>query len=386
MKDLMVDEGQALLRLSTPDGKPAVETERVPVVVIGAGQAGLSVGYHLSRAGIPFVILDSHKRVGDAWRRRWDSLRLFTSAKFDGLDGMPFPAPPDSFPTKDEMADYLESYANHFDLRVENGVTVDRVTRRDGRYVLMAGPRRFEAEHVVVAMATYQRGKVPPFSKELDPGIVQIHSSGYRNLSQLKDGAVLVVGAGNSGAEIAMETARAHPTWMSGRNVGEVPFRISGLPARLFLARFVLRFLFHRVLTLDTPMGRKARPSIISKGGPLIRTRSSDLAAAGVQRVGRIAGVRGGKPLLDDGRILEVANVIWCTGFHPGLSWIDLPVFDEDGEPRHERGVVAGEPGLYFVGLHFLYAFSSTMIHGVGRDAQHVAEAIAARSKASKAA
>ena len=386
MKDLMVDEGQALLRLSAPDGKPAVEAERVPVVVIGAGQAGLSVGYHLSRLGIPFVILDSNKRVGDTWRRRWDSLKLFTTAKFDGLDGMPFPAPPDSFPTKDEMADYLETYANHFDLRVENGVTVDRVTRQDGRYIVMAGARRFEAEHVVVAMATYQRGKVPPFARELDPGIVQIHSSGYRNLSQLKDGAVLVVGAGNSGAEIAMETARAHGTWMSGRDVGEVPFRIAGLASRLFLARFVLRFLFHRVLTLDTPMGRKARPSIISKGGPLIRTRSSDLAAAGVKRIGRIAGVRDGKPQLEDGRVLDVANVIWCTGFHPGLSWIDLPVFGEDGEPRHERGVVTGEPGLYFVGLHFLYAFSSTMIHGVGRDAQHVAEAIAARAKAARAA
>jgi putative flavoprotein involved in K+ transport len=386
MKHTMVDEGQALLRLGTLESKPAVETEKVPVVVIGAGQAGLSVGYHLSRLGVPFVILNANKRVGDTWRRRWDSLRLFTSAKFDGLDGMPFPAPPDSFPTKDEMADYLETYANHFQLGVENGVVVDRVTRQDGRYTVMAGSRRFEAEHVVVAMATYQRGKVPAFARELDPGIAQIHSSGYRNLSQLKEGAVLIVGAGNSGAEIAMETARRHTTWMSGRDVGEVPFRIGGLPARLFLARFVLRFLFHRVLTLDTPMGRKARPSIISKGGPLIRTKAADLAAAGVRRVGRVAGVRGGKPLLEDGRVLDVANVIWCTGFHPGLSWIDLPVFEEDGEPRHERGVVRGEPGLYFVGLHFLYAFSSTMIHGVGRDAQYVAEAIAARSRRSRAA
>jgi len=388
MKDTMVDEGQALLRLGALDGnaRPAVETEKVPVVVIGAGQAGLSAGYHLSQLGIPFVILDANRRIGDTWRRRWDSLRLFTSAKFDGLDGMPFPAPPDSFPTKDEMADYLETYANHFQLRVENGVTVDRITRQDGRYVVLAGSRRFEAEHVVVAMATYQRGKVPAFAKELDPSIVQIHSSGYRNLSQLKEGAVLIVGAGNSGAEIAMEISRSHTTWMSGRDVGEVPFRIGGFAARLFLARFVLRFLFHRVLTLDTPLGRKARPSIISKGGPLIRTKQADLAAAGVKRVGRIAGVRDGKPLLEDGRVLDVANVIWCTGFHPGLSWIDLPVFDEDGEPKQERGVVCGEPGLYFVGLHFLYAFSSTMIHGVGRDAQYVAEAIAARSKAARAA
>jgi len=388
MKDTIVEEGEAFRRLNGLElqGRGASETERVPVVVIGAGQAGLSVGYHLSQRGVPCVILDANARVGDTWRKRWDSLRLFTSAKFDGLDGMPFPAPPDSFPTKDEMADYLESYAKHFGLRVENGVSVDRLTRENGRYIVRAGKRRFEAEHVVVAMATYQRGKVPPFAKELDPGIVQIHSSEYRNLSQLREGGVLIVGAGNSGAEIAMETAKKHPTLMSGRNVGEVPFRISGFAARLFLARFVLRFLFHRVLTLDTPMGRKARPSMISKGGPLIRTKSADLAAAGVRRVPKLAGARGGKPVLEDGQVLDVANVVWCTGFHPGLSWIDLPVFGEDGEAIQERGVAAGEPGLYFVGLHFLYAFSSTMIHGVGRDAEHVAEVIAARSRAVRAA
>jgi putative flavoprotein involved in K+ transport len=387
MKDTIVEEGEAFRRLNglEPEGRGAA-TERVPVVVIGAGQSGLSVGYHLSRQGVPFVILDSNARVGDTWRKRWDSLRLFTSARYDGLDGMPFPGDPLYFPTKDEMADYLESYAKHFGLRVENGVSVDRITLENGRYVVRAGKRRFEAEHVVVAMATYQRGKMPPFAKELDPAIVQIHSSDYRNLSQLREGGVLIVGAGNSGAEIALETAKAHPTWMSGRNVGEVPFRINGFFARLFLARFVLRFVFHRVLTLDTPMGRKARPSMISKGAPLIRARSVELAAAGVRRVPKLAGVRGGKPVLEDGQVLDVANVVWCTGFHPGLSWVERPVFGEDGEPIQERGVAAGEPGLYFVGLHFLYAFSSTMIHGVGRDAEHVAGVIAARRGAVRAA
>ena len=164
---------------------------------------------------------------------------------------------------------------------------------------------------------------------------------------------------------------------MSGRDVGEVPFRIAGLPAKLFLARFVLRFLFHRVLTLDTPMGRKARPSIISKGGPLIRTKAADLAAAGVRRVGRIAGVRDGKPLLDDGRVLDVSNVIWCTGFREEFPWIDLPIFDENKRPLHERGVVVGEPGLYFVGLPFQYALSSDVLPGVGRDAEYIAKHMA---------
>jgi putative flavoprotein involved in K+ transport len=388
MKGTMVEEGAAFLRLNglEPEARAHSEAQRIPVVVIGAGQAGLSVGYHLSRMGVPFVILDANRRVGDSWRERWDSLRLFTPARYDGLDGMPFPAPPDTFPTKDEMADYLETYAKHFQLPVRNGVAVDGLSRRDGTYIVTSGGRSFEAEHVVVAMATYQRPRVPSFARELDPGILQLHSSEYRNVSQLRDGGVLIAGAGNSGAEIALEAAWRHRTWISGRDVGEIPFRIDGLPGRLVLVRLVLRFLFHRVLTLDTPLGRRARPTLISRGGPLIRTKKANLAAAGVERVPRIAGVRGGKPLLEDGRVLDAANVVWCTGFHPGFSWIRLPVFGEDGDPVQGRGVAAGEPGLYFVGVHFLYAYSSTMIHGVGRDAKRVAEVIAARRRGLRAA
>jgi len=257
---------------------------------------------------------------------------------------------------------------------------VDGLTREGDRYVVSAGNRRFVADHVVVAMATYQKPKTPPFARELDRGIVQIHSSEYRNPSQLCDGPVLVVGAGNSGSEIALELARSgHRVWMSGRDVGEVPFNIAGLAARLFLARFVLRVVFHRILTLDTPLGRKARPSIISKGGPLIRVKRKQLAAAGVERVGRVAGVRDGKPVLADGRVLDAANVVWSTGFHPGFDWIHLPVLDEHGEVKQTRGMAEGQPGLYFVGLHFLYAFSSTMVHGIARDAEHVAGVVAGR-------
>jgi putative flavoprotein involved in K+ transport len=362
-------------------------TERVPVVVIGAGQAGLSVGYYLLKQGVPFVILDANQRVGDSWRKRWDSLRLFTPAEYDGLAGMPFPADPNFFPTKDEMADYLESYAKRFALPVRNGVKVEKLERRGSRYVVTAGQQRFEADHVVVAMASYQSRRVPSFAGELDPGIVQLHSSDYRNPSQLREGGVLIVGAGNSGAEIALEVARhGHPTWMSGRDTGHIPFRIGGIPARLFLRRLVLRFVFHRLLTVDTPIGRRLRPKILAQGGPLIRVRPEDLAAAGVERAPRIAGVREGRPLLDDGRALDVSNVIWCTGFHPGFSWIDLPIFDENGEVRHERGLVPGEPGLYFVGLHFLYAMSSTMVQGVARDAGRIAQEVATRFRAARSA
>jgi putative flavoprotein involved in K+ transport len=330
---------------------------------------------------VRFVILEANARIGDSWRSRWDSLRLFTPARFDGIAGMRFPAPGHSFPTKDEMADYLEAYAARFALPVRTGVAVERLSREGDRYLVTAGELSFEAEHVVVAMASYQRPKVPPFAGELDPGVVQLPSSDYRNLAQLRAGGILVVGAGNSGSEIALEAARGgHPTWMSGRDTGHVPFRIEGAVGRLLLP-FIFRFVFHRVLTVDTPIGRKVRPKVVSQGGPLIRVKPKDLAAAGVERVPRMAGVRNGLPVLEGGRVLQVANVVWCTGFHPGLSWIDLPVFTGDGGPAHQGGIVANEPGLYFVGLHFLHALSSAMIHGVERDAERVADAIATRTR-----
>jgi putative flavoprotein involved in K+ transport len=346
-------------------------TERFHTVVIGAGQAGLSVGYHLKRQGLPFVVLDARQRVGDVWRSRWDSLRLFTPARFDGLDGMPFPAPPGTFPTKDEMADYLESYAARFALPVRTGTRVERLSRVDGRFVIRGGGRGYTADNVVVAIGTYQEPAVPTFAADLARGIVQLHSSAYRNPGQLQPGGVLIVGAGNSGSEIAKELVRTHRVWMSGRDTGHVPFRIEGWLGRTILSRLVLRVLFHRILTVGTPIGRRARPAILTRGGPLIRVKPRELAALGVERIPRTVGARDGKPFLADGRTLDVPNVVWCTGFHPGFSWIDLPIHGEH-EPRHVSGVVPDVPGLYFVGLHFLHALSSEMIHGVGRDARRI--------------
>jgi putative flavoprotein involved in K+ transport len=187
-------------------------------IVIGGGQAGLATGYFLKRQGVDFIILDANERIGDAWRNRWDSLRLFTPALFDGLPGMPFPAPAYYFPTKDEMADYLQSYAARFDLPVRKEMRVDRLSRVGDRYKLAVGDLNFEANNVVVAMSDWQKPKVPTFAKKLDPAIVQMHSSEYQNPSQLRDGGVLLVGAGNSGAEIAMDLAYERPTWLSGRD------------------------------------------------------------------------------------------------------------------------------------------------------------------------
>jgi putative flavoprotein involved in K+ transport len=360
---------------SMPEGEP----EHLETVIIGGGQAGLSVGRHLARRGRPFLILDTNRRVGDAWRKRWDSLRLFTPARYDALAGMPFPAPAHSFPTKDEVADYLEAYATQFRLPVRTGVRVDRLWRDNGRFVMAAGDRRWQADNVVVAMSSFQVPRVPAFAPELDPGVIQLHAGNYRNSSQLQDGGVLVVGAGNSGAEIALEVAGRHPIWLAGKESGVVPFRIEGAAARFVFQPLLFRVVGHRVLTVDTPIGRKLRPRLISHAAPLVRVKPKDLAAAGIQRVPRVVGVRDGHPLLADQRVLEVANVIWCTGFVPDFSWIDLPVFGEDeNEPTHRRGVVANQPGLYFVGLYFLYAMSSGFLPGVDRDAEHIVHAILA--------
>lgn len=356
------------------------DVERVETLVIGGGQAGLSVGYHLARRRLPFLILDANERIGDTWRHRWDSLRLFTPARFDGLAGFPFPARGDAFISKDEMADYLEAYAARFRLPVRSGARVDGLSRRGDRFLVTAGGRRYEADQVVVAMANYQVPRVPRFAAALDPDTVQLHSYEYRNPSQLAPGGVLVVGVGNSGADIALEVASTHATWLAGKETGHIPFRIEGWLARHLLVR-VVRFIGHRVLTLGTPIGRRLAPSLLHQAAPLVRVKPADLSAAGIVGVPRVVGIRNGRPLLADGRTLDVANVIWCTGFHPGFSWIHLPVLGEDGLPRHERGVVRGEPGLYFVGLHFLYAMTSATVGGVGRDAERIARAIESRSR-----
>jgi putative flavoprotein involved in K+ transport len=356
-------------------------TRRIQTIIIGGGQAGLSVGYHLARRGLPFVILDANPHIGDAWRNRWDSLKLFTPARYAGLPGFPFPMRGDLAPTKDQVADYLQSYADRFHLPVRNGVKVDALTREGERFVVTAGDLRFESDNVVVAMADYQKPRTPAFARDLDPRIVQFHAHSYRNASQLQEGSVLIVGVGNSGAEIGLEVARTHQTWLSGKEFGHVSFRIDSPIGRFVLMRLV-RFIGHHILTLGTPIGRKFRPKTLSHGGPLVRVHPIDLVNAGIERVPKVAGVRNGQPFLEDGRILDVKNVIWCTGYDPGFSWIHLPIFGDDRRPVHERGIVTKEPGMYFVGLHFMYSMTSATLIGVGRDANHVVKNIQARVRA----
>jgi putative flavoprotein involved in K+ transport len=344
-------------------------SEHFDVVVVGGGQAGLAVGFHLARRNISFVVLDAYPRVGEAWRRRWESLRLFTPARLDGLPGMPFPDRAGALPTKDEMATYLETYAKRHKLPIRLGIRVEALSREGNRYLLTAGDRRFESDQVVVATGGHPNAKRPDFAAELDQSILQLHSSDYRDPSQLRDGDVLVVGAGNSGAEIALDAAKQHRVWLAGRPTGSVSPVLYSRPSW---------WLATRLITVKTPIGRRMNMQLRSKGTPLVRIREQDFAAAGITRVPRVEGAEAGKPRLEGGRQLDVRNVVWCTGFKHDYGWIKRPAAAGGQMPTHERGVVPSEPGLYFIGLPFQFGHNSALIDGVGRDAEYIVGHIAA--------
>jgi putative flavoprotein involved in K+ transport len=353
-------------------------TEHTDVLIVGAGQSGLALGYHLQRRGRQVLLVDRNERIGDSWRARWDSLKLYSPASRDGLPGMPFPAGRTAYPTKNEMADYLEAYAARFELPLRLGNQVEALTQEDGRFVAHTRESRIEAETVVVASGVFEKPYVPTFAGELNPTITQLHSGAYRNLAQLQDGPVLVVGASHSGSDIAYEAASKHEVVLSGRDTGQLPASVESRRGRMLFRG--LFFAGTHILTVDTPIGRKIRPHIRHGGAPLLRYRRSDLRRAGVERVlERTVGVQDGLPVLDGGRVLEVRNVVWCTGFRPDFGWIRLPLeIGEDGYPVQYRGA-STTPGLYFVGLPFLHSFASMLIGGVDRDTGRVAEQIAAR-------
>ena len=355
--------------------------QQLGTLVIGGSQAGLAVGYYLKQRGLPFVILDQNERIGDAWRKRWDSLHLFTPGRYNGLPGMPFPGSPWAYPTKNETADYLEAYARVFELPVRTGVKVDRLARTGDRFEVTCGQHALLAENVVVATGAFNNPRVPSFARDLDKSIIQLHSKEYCNPSQVQKGAVLVVGAGNSGAEIAIELAPHHQTWLSGPDTGQEPARAGSRLDHLLTP--MMWFVATR-LTVKTVLGRTLRDHFLDppRGIPLGRVRRQDFAPAGIERVPRMTGVRNGYPVLEDGRVIEVSNVIWCTGFIPDYSWIDLSLPIHNGLPIHERGIVDCCPGLYFIGLLFLYSLSSALLGGVGRDAEHIVDHIVSTRRA----
>jgi putative flavoprotein involved in K+ transport len=291
---------------------------------------------------------------------------------------MPFPGPSSLYPTKDEIADYLEAYARTFELPVRTGVRVDRLSVAANRFDASCGENVLSADNVAVATGAYHHPRVPTFAATLNGNIHQLHSSEYRNPSQLREGAVLVVGAGNSGAEIAMELARHHRTWLSGPDTGQEPTRAGSIPDRFFTP---IMWLVATRLTVRTRLGRKFRDHFLDppRGIPLGRVRRRDIVAAGIERVGRTIGVREGYPLLEDGRVLQVSTVIWCTGYAPHFGWIELALPTRGGFPVHDRGIIESVPGLYFMGLPFQYSLSSALVGGVGRDAKYIADHIASR-------
>ena len=368
---------------------PTPQPEHIETVIIGAGQAGLATGYRLQRKGRPFVILDSESRVGDGWRHQWDSLRLFTPAWTDALPGKPFPAPAWSYPTKEEFADYLESYAADLALPVRLGTRVVRLQAAgapgvSGRapssgYVVTTDHGQIRADNVVVATGTFGRtAAVPGFADQLDPSILQLHSSEYRRAGQLPPGPVLVVGAAHSGCDIAYELAATHPTILAGRDLGQIPVPFDSRRFRLVFP--LVLFAFAHVLTRRTPAGRKEMEEIRFHGGFRLRVQSKDLADRGVDWVqDRVTGVEDGRPVVEGRGSVDVATVIWCTGFRQTFGWIDLDILDDRGWPRELRGVVDAAPGLYFMGLGFQSSARSMMIRGAGPDSAHVVRHILTR-------
>jgi putative flavoprotein involved in K+ transport len=355
--------------------------ERIDTVVIGAGQAGLAAGHYLAKRGLRFVILDADERIGDHWRDRWDSLRLYSPARYDSLPGMGFPGPSFRWPTAREMADYLEAYAHQFNLQVRSGTRVQRVEPVDGGFLVSTdNGSRLAARQVIVATGPFRQPNVPVFAAELDPSIRQFHSHEYRNPAQLREGAVLVVGLSHSGADIAFEAANAgHRTILSGKSHGQMPIRVTDT-RRAIPGWPIVQFVFGHVLTMRTPMGRKMRSEVRKGGGPLLRVRLGDLDRAGVERHdGKTVGVKDGRPMLADGTVLDVANVIWATGYRPDYSIVAAPVVGDDGWPVEERGVSPTVPGLYFLGVPFQFAFTSMLVAGAGRDANYVVDRIAER-------
>lgn len=358
-------------------------TQHIETLIIGAGQAGLVTGYTLKQREREFLIVDAGERIGDSWRCHYDSLTLFTPAKLNSLDGLPFPGDPWAFSTKDEMADYLELYAVTFDLPVRLLTRVEHLAADgDGGFTATLDGQPITCDNVVIATGTFGRTpQIPPFAHELDRRIHQIHSSEYRRPSQLPDGPVLVVGASHSGLDIAYELGAFQPTTLVGPSRGEVPLDWDSRALR-FAFPFI-EFTFKHVLTRRTPMGRKTMQQIRHHGAPQLRVKRRHLADRAVEWIqDHVTGVSDdGLPQLADGRTFEVATVLWATGFRQVYDWVDLPLPVEDGWPIERRGVVDGVPGLYFCGLAFQYAFASGEVNGVSRDAAYVARQIVARTR-----
>jgi len=346
-------------------------SDRFDVIVVGGGQAGLAMGALLREQGRHFAILEAADEPAAAWRARWDSLRLFTPARYDSLPGRPFPGDPDTYPGRDDVVAYLSAYARDLELPVELGRRVRSLRRRDRGYVVEAGDRSYEAAQVVVATGPFQVPWVPPLAERLDAGVFQIHSADYRAPADLPGGAALVVGGGNTGFQIAEELSRSREVHLA------IGSRQLPLPQRI-LGRDLFRYLVATGLmakTASSRLGRRMREREALIGSTPRRARRLH----GIRLHPRVTDAEGTEVAFSDGSRLAAAAVIWATGFRLDHSWIDVPVFDDRGRPRHERGVTAS-PGLYFLGLPWQHTRGSALLGWVQDDARHLAERMAAET------
>ena len=343
--------------------------ERTEVLVVGGGQAGLVAGYYLAQAGIDFTVLDGAPRVGESWRRRWDSLELFSVARYSELPGLRFPGDPEHFPGKDEVADYLERYASAVDLPVRLRRRVTSLGTDGSGYRAETDSGAFDAEQVIVTTGAYQRPHVPGLAADLSEEVTQLHSADYRNPDQLPAGDALVIGAANSGAQIAEDLAPTRRVYLSrGKRIPRYPRRILGQGLHWWGEKL-------GVITapLDSLRGRTQRSDM------LIGTSLGQLRRRhGVTLLPRTVEADGAKVRFEDGRALDVRTVIWATGFRSDYSWLDVPVLDERGEPRHRRGVTEA-PGLYFLGMKDQYSRGSSLIGFVKDDAAYIVDQVRER-------
>jgi putative flavoprotein involved in K+ transport len=345
--------------------------DRFDVAVIGAGQAGLAIGYFLAQEGRRFVILESADSVGSAWRDRWDSLLLFTSRRYDSLPGLSFPGNPDGYPGRAEVIAYLEQYAASFDLPIEFNSRVRSLTKEDGKFVVESADRVIEADQVVVATGSFQVPNLAAVSGQLEPEVFQIHSTGYRRPSDVPKGDVVVVGGGNTGFQIAKELSASHNVQLAiGSRQTPLPQRILGRDIFWWLTKLgVLE------KTVDSRIGRRARDR-----DTLIGSSSRELKRRyGVGLKPRVVGASGRTLSFADRTELEVDAVIWATGYRPDHSWIEAAVMDSEGSVRHRRGVT-DVPGLYFLGLSWQYTRGSALLGWVKDDAEFIAAQIAANA------
>jgi putative flavoprotein involved in K+ transport len=344
-------------------------TKSHDVVVVGGGQAGLAIGYHLAQRAIDFTLLEAASEPGAAWRQRWDSLKLFTSARYDSLPGMDFPGDPEHYPTRDEVADYLTGYARHFDLPVELDSRVRAVRRIEDRYAVELDDRSYHADQVVIATGPFQTPFTPAVAEHVGNEVVQMHSTGYRSPGSLPQGRVLVVGGGNTGFQIAEELSASREVHLAiGSRQTPLPQRILGRDLFWYLERTGLIR-----KTVDTRIGRR-----MSGRDTLIGSTPRGLHRKhGVQLHGRAVGADGATVRFEDGTELDVAAIVWATGFRVDHSFVDLPVFDSAGRVEHKRGVTAA-PGLYFLGLTWQHTRGSALLGWVKDDAEYIADQIGA--------